>query len=60
MQKEKFFPEMTTANILLAFQHLFAMFGATVIVAVVYRAESRRGDFHRRIGYVGLSSDQPA
>jgi uracil permease len=32
MQKEKFFPEMTTANILLAFQHLFAMFGATVIV----------------------------
>lgn len=32
--KPKFFPEMNARNVLLAFQHLFAMFGATVIVPI--------------------------
>lgn len=32
--KPKFFPGMNARNVLLAFQHLFSMFGAMVIVPI--------------------------
>ena len=35
MNKQRFLPEMTPQNILLGFQHVFAMFGATVLVPLI-------------------------
>ena len=32
MEKQRILPQMTGRNILLGFQHVFAMFGATVLV----------------------------
>ncbi len=35
MKKQRFLPEMTGKNLLLGFQHVFAMFGATVLVPLI-------------------------
>ena len=35
MEKQRFLPKMTGPNILLGFQHVFAMFGATVLVPLI-------------------------
>ena len=35
MNKQRFLPEMTPQNLLLGFQHVFAMFGATVLVPLI-------------------------
>lgn len=35
MEKQKFLPKLTGKNLLLGFQHVFAMFGATVLVPLI-------------------------